>query len=73
MSCFFLFSLQVEQLTEEQKNGRCIFSLTLQLKDELPSRQPSLPLQLHPRKGFGQSVPSLGSSGVYAPGRLCLG
>lgn len=35
---FFLFSLQVEQLTEEQKNGRCIFSLTLQPKDELPSR-----------------------------------
>lgn len=33
-----LFSLQVEQLTEEQKNGRCTFSLILQAKDELPSR-----------------------------------
>lgn len=35
MNCS-VFHLQVEQLTEEQKNGRCILNLTQQPEDELP-------------------------------------
>lgn len=31
-----MFYLQVEQLTEEQKNGRCVFNLMWQPKDKLP-------------------------------------
>lgn len=63
-----VFSLQVEQLTEEQKNGRCIFNLTLQTKDKLCSPQPSLLQQLHPRK-WGVIWPSLAKTG-HNPGIL---
>lgn len=36
-----MFSLQVEQLTEEQKNGRCTFNLTPQLEVEPPGSSPA--------------------------------
>ncbi|KAM4654603.1 troponin C, slow skeletal and cardiac muscles [Amazona ochrocephala] len=56
-----IYKAAVEQLTEEQKNGRCIFNLTPQPKDELPGLQPSLPQQLHPNALAGEAVPG-GSS-----------